>query len=140
MSCNARALRVYSARMAEEPEDLNAFTGEDSAGAVFMLALVPVALNYIFNRSAMGLTITLGVFAALLALAVYAFARLTKWSIIGRVVNLLGCILVPVYIVVAIMLWTSPCAPTYGKIQTLQDAKAKQAQKNAAAKKPGAEN
>ncbi len=118
--------------MAEEPEDLNAFTSEDCFGAVLMLGMVPVVLNYVFNREQMGLTITLGLVAVVLAAAVYALARLTGWSMVGRVVNLVGCGLVPVYVIVAVCLWCSPFAPTYGKLQALQDEKARQSQKNPA--------
>ncbi len=132
MSCNARACKVYSLRMAEEPEDLNEFTSEDCGGAVFMLGLVPVVLNYVFNKEQMGLTIALGVAAVAAALAVYLLARLTGWSMVGRVVNLVGCVLVPVYVVAAVCLWCSPCAPTYGKIQALHDQKVQQAQKSPA--------
>ncbi len=119
--------------MAEEPEDLNEFTGEDCGGAVFMLGLVPVVLNYVFNKEQMGLTITLGVVAVLAALAVYALAKLTGWRSVGRIVNIVGCILVPVYLVAAIWLWMSPYAPTHGKIPTPGDRAARQ---NPAAQQP----
>ncbi len=112
--------------MAEEPEDLNAFNSEDCGGAVLMLGIVPAVLNYVFNKEQMGLTITFGVGALLLAGAVYLLAKLTQWAAVGRVVNLVGCILVPAYVVIAVMLWMSPLAPTHGKIPTPEDRAAQQ--------------
>ena len=126
MDCIAAPFRVYSPRMAEEPEDLNAFDSEDCFGAVLMLGIVPVVLNYVFNKEQMGLTIMLGVLAGALAVAVYLLAKLTGWKMVGRIVNLIGCILVPVYIVVAVMLWCSPLAPTHGKILSPEDRAAQQ--------------
>ncbi len=111
MGCIRRAQPLYCARMAEQ-EDLNAFGYEDSAGAVLTLGIVPVVGCYIFFRDMVGLMVFFGVLAVALAAFVYLLGRLTGWRIIGTVVNLAGCILVPLYIAVAIWLWMSPYAPT----------------------------
>ncbi len=98
--------------MDEQQEDLNAFDSEDSAGAVFVLGIPPVVASYIFFRDMMGLMIFFGALAVGLAVFVYLLGKLTGWRLIGSVVNLVGCILVPLYVVAAIWLWTSPHAPT----------------------------
>ncbi len=100
------------ARMAEEEEDFNAFTGADCAGAVLMLGIVPAVMNYLFFKDNMTLTMMLGAGAVGLALLVFLLVRLTGWRLIGSVVNLMGCILVPAYLAAAIWLWCSPYAPT----------------------------
>ncbi len=98
--------------MAVQQEDLNAFGCEDSAGAVLTLGVVPVVGCYIFAKENVGLMVFFGVLAVALTVFVYVLGRLTGWSSIGRVVNLVGSILVPLYIAGAVYLWTSPYAPT----------------------------
>ncbi len=98
--------------MAEPQEDLNAFGCEDSAGAVLTLGIVPVVGCYIFFKEMVGLMIFFAVLAVVLALFVYALGKLTGWRSIGTVVNLVGSILVPLYLAAAIYLWCSPYAPT----------------------------
>ncbi len=107
--------------MAEQQEDLNAFDCEDSAGAVLTLGVVPVVVCYIFFRDVQWLMVLFGALAVGLAALVYLLGKLTGWRLIGSVVNLAGCILVPLYIVAAIYLWTSPYAPTARYHQDLPD-------------------
>ncbi len=97
----------------EEQEDFSAFNSADCAGAVLMLGIVPAVMNYIFFRENMGVTIMLGAGAVGLAAFVFLLSFFTGWRIVGTLVNLAGCILVPVYIAAAVWLWTSPYAPTY---------------------------
>ncbi len=98
--------------MDEQQEDLNAFNSEDSAGAVLMLGVVPVVACYIFFQDMAWLMVFFGALAVGLSLFVYLLGKLTGWRAIGNVVNLIGSILVPAYIVGAIYLGTSPYAPT----------------------------
>ncbi len=98
--------------MDEPQEDLNAFDSYDSAGAVLTMGVPPVVACYIFAKEMVWLMVLFGALAVGLALLVFLLSKLTGWSIIGKVVNLVGCIIVPVYIVGAIILWTSPLAPT----------------------------
>ncbi len=102
----------YTARMAEQEEDFNAFNSLDSAGAVLMLGIAPAVMNYIFFKEEMTLTCILGAGAVGLAALVYLLFSLTGWRVIGSIVNLVGCILVPIYLAAAIWLWCSPYAPT----------------------------
>ncbi len=98
--------------MDEQPEDLNAFDSFDSAGAVLTLGVPPIVACYIFAKEMVWLMVLFGALAVGLAVFVYLLSRLTGWSIIGKVVNLAGCILVPLYVVGTIVLWFSPLAPT----------------------------
>ncbi len=97
--------------MEEEAEDLNAFEAEDCGGAVLVLGVIPAVMNYVFNKEQMGLTVTLGAFAAGLAVVIYLLARFTGWRLIGAVVNLVGCVLVPCYVALAIVLWIPSDTP-----------------------------
>ncbi len=115
MIASAAGERYTDARMAEQ-EDLNAFGSADSAGAVLMLGAVPVVGCYIFFRDMVGLMITFGALAVGLAAFVFVLGRLTGWRIIGSLVNLAGCILVPLYIATAVWLWCSPYAPTHKQL------------------------
>ncbi len=130
MVASAADARYTVARMAEQ-EDLNAFGSEDSAGAILMLGAVPVVGCYIFFRDMTGLMIMFAALAVGLAAFVYLLGKLTGWRIIGSLVNLAGCILVPVYIGIAIWLWCSPHAPTHKQLNA--EAPAVQAEIPAAA-------
>ncbi len=112
MVCICLHLRLYCPHMSEPQEDLNAFSAEDSAGAVLTLGIVPVVACYIFFKEMTWLLVLFGAIAVGLTLFVYLLGKLTGWRAIGSMVNLLGCILVPAYVVGAICLWTSPHAPT----------------------------
>ncbi len=98
--------------MDEPQEDLNAFDSYDSAGAVLTLGVPPVVACYVFAKEMVWLMVFFGALAVGLAVFVFLLGRLTGWSIIGKVVNLVGCILVPLYIAGTIWLWMSPLAPT----------------------------
>ncbi len=111
MGCICCRQPLYCARMAEQQDDLNAFSCEDSAGAVLMLGVAPVVGCYVFFEEKTGLMIFFGALAVGLAALVYLLGRLTGWRLIGTVVNLVGSILVPLYIAAAIWLWMSPQAP-----------------------------
>lgn len=99
--------------MNEEQEDFNAFNSWDCFGATLMLALVPAVMNFVFtDPHEVGSTVAIGVTGLLISLAVLALALITRWRIIGKIVNLAGCILTPVYIVIAVCaFWPSEEAP-----------------------------
>lgn len=89
--------------MNEGQEDFNAFNSWDCFGATLMLAQVPAIMNYVFTEPhELGSTIAIGVVGLLISLVVLAVALITRWRIIGRLVNMAGCILTPVYVVIAI--------------------------------------
>ena len=109
--------------MAEPQEDLNAFDSADSAGAVLMLGMVPVVGCYIFFRDMQWLMVFFAAVTFGLAAFVYLLGKLTGWRIIGSVVNLAGCLMVPAYIAGAIYLWCSPYAPTARYNKDVDDKK-----------------
>lgn len=108
--------------MSEQPEDLNAFNSWDNFGATLMLGLVPVVLYYVFTKDT-------GIFTAdnavpveekepdkmlmvfmvlgsvLVSLAVLGLSLLTRWRIIGRMINLAGTVLTPVYVIITVCHW-----------------------------------
>lgn len=91
--------------MSEETEDLNEFNSWDILGAMLMLTLVPAIMHFVFNdREVVGSVVIAGI-GVLISLAVFSLSLLTRWRIIGRIVNLLGTVLTTLYIVLAVYLW-----------------------------------
>lgn len=91
--------------MNEENEDFNAFNSWDCLGATALLGIIPAALNFIFNDKDLISTALLAAVGLIISLAVFALALITRWRIIGTLVNLAGCILTPVYIAIAVYCW-----------------------------------
>lgn len=91
--------------MSEEEEDFNAFNCWDCLGASLMLAIMPAALNFIFNDKDLVSTAILGVIGVGISVAVFLVAFITRWRIVGTLVNIAGWILTPIYIVIAITCW-----------------------------------
>ena len=98
--------------MNEERENINDFNSWDSFGATLMLAMVPAVMHFVFTKPDkpdephdIGITITIAVVGILISLAVLAVSLVTRWRIIGSMVNLAGNILTPVYVVIAICAW-----------------------------------
>lgn len=91
--------------MAEEDEDLNSFNLWDSVGAAIMLGVVPAAMCSVFNdHDYVSAGICMGV-AVLVGGMVYLAGFLLPGRLIGRIINLIGCVLTPVYIIIAILMW-----------------------------------
>lgn len=102
--------------MNTEQENINDFNCWDSFGATLMLAVVPAVMHYVFTRPEkpdephdITLTITIAVVGVIISTAVLAVALITRWRIIGTLVNVAGNILTPVYVVIAICAWVSSC-------------------------------
>lgn len=92
--------------MSDQPEDYNAFNAWDSFGATLTLGLVPAVMNYVFTEEhEIGTTIGIAVVATIISLLVLGLSLITRWRIIGSLVNLAGCVLTPVYIVIAVCAW-----------------------------------
>ena len=87
-------------------DDINAFNSWDCFGATLMLAAVPAAMNYVFTEEH-EIGSTIGIFAVgfVSALVVLVVSLITRWRIIGKLVNLAGAALTPVYVVVLICHW-----------------------------------
>lgn len=87
--------------MKHEADDYNAFNSWDCLGAVFLLGLVPAAINFIFNDQEIFSTVIIVLIAALVSVAVFLLAMITRWPIIGKIVNAAGCVLSLAYIAIA---------------------------------------
>lgn len=87
--------------MKQEPDDYNAFNCWDCLGAVLLLGIVPAALNFIFNDQEIFSTVIIVLIAILISVAVFLLAMITRWPIIGKIVNAVGCVLSLVYIAIA---------------------------------------
>lgn len=91
--------------MSDGAEDLNEFNSWDTLGAMLMLTMVPAIMNYVFNeQDVVGSAVIAGI-GVVISVAVFLLALLTRWRIISRVVNLLGCVLTTLYIALSVYLW-----------------------------------
>lgn len=91
--------------MSENEQDFNAFDCWDCLGASMMLAIMPAALNFIFNDKDLVSTAILGIIGVSISLVVFLLAFITRWRIIGTLVNVAGSILTPIYIAIALYCW-----------------------------------
>ena len=91
--------------MSDEAEDLNEFNSWDTLGAMLMLTMVPAVMNYVFNdQDVVGSAVIAGI-GVVISVAVFGLSLLTRWRIISRVVNMLGCVLTTLYIALSVYLW-----------------------------------
>lgn len=101
-----RGRRYTHSRMSEQAEDLNTFSCWDNFGATLMLGLVPAAMCYVFDdEHKISTLVTIGLFSLLISVVVLALSLITRWRIIGAIVNLAGAILTPVYVGIAVYAW-----------------------------------
>ncbi len=91
--------------MSEEAEDLNEFNSWDTLGAMLMLTMVPAVMNFVFNEKDVVGSVVIAGIGIVISVAVFGLALLTRWRIISRVVNLLGCVLTTLYIALSVYLW-----------------------------------
>lgn len=91
--------------MTEEQEDYNAFGKWDAVGAAAMLGLFPAVLNFIFNDHDIPGTISLLSVSGGAALVVYLLGFIVPEKTLGRVVNIIGCVLTAVFLVLAYFMW-----------------------------------
>lgn len=91
--------------MSDEAEDLNEFNSWDTLGAMLMLTMVPAIMNYVFNEQDVVGSVVIAGIGVVISVAVFGLALLTRWRIISRVVNLLGCVLTTLYIALSVYLW-----------------------------------
>ena len=102
--------------MSEQQEDYNAFNSWDSFGASLMLGVMPAIMYYVFTKADKGepdisLIVLIVLAAVLISLAVLAVSLVTRWRIIGTMVNIAGAILTPVYITIAVCAWLPDAEP-----------------------------
>lgn len=92
--------------MSIDSEEINNdFNSWDCFGATLMLGITPAVLNFVFNDKDIVSTIAWAAGGFLVALVVWLFAALTRWRIIGEIVNWAGCFLTVAYITFAVIMW-----------------------------------
>lgn len=97
--------------MAEEQQDLNEFKRWDAVGATAFLAIVPAVMYWIFVGHDIITAVSLGGFAGVATLVVLILTFIFPERIIGRIVNKIGVLMAPLYLLLAIWLfWTKWCA------------------------------
>ncbi len=85
-----------------EEEELRSY---DCGVACLMIGVVPLLLYFVFFNRSLITVGTLGLMLVGASLLVWAVAAFTGWLGIGRVINLLGCILTPIYVYLAYAIW-----------------------------------
>lgn len=96
---------ILCADMREAAEDLNEFNSWDILGAMLMITMVPAIMNFVFNDKDVVSSVVIAGIGVLISLAVFVISLLTRWRIIGVIVNLLGTVLTILYIAVTVYLW-----------------------------------
>lgn len=92
--------------MSSEPEEINNdFNSWDCFGASLMLGITPAILNFVFNDKEIVSTVILAGIGFLIACVVWLLAVVTRWRLIGVLVNLFGCVLTCLYIGIAVYMW-----------------------------------
>lgn len=91
--------------MSEEQEDFNAFNHWDCLGASLMLGITPAILNFTFNDKDVVSTALIGGVGVMIALVVWLVALITRWRLVGALVNVVGAVLTVCYIAIAVYLW-----------------------------------
>ena len=92
--------------MSRQVVDYNAFNSWDSFGASFMLGIVPAIMNYVFTEPHdVAGSIFIAVVAVLISVVILGLSLVTRWPIIGTLVNLAGNILTPLYVGIAVYFW-----------------------------------
>ena len=92
--------------MSKQVVDYNAFNSWDSFGAALMLGIVPAIMNYVFTEphDVTG-SIFIAALAVLISLVILGLSLVTRWAIIGTLVNLAGIILTHLYVGIAAYYW-----------------------------------
>lgn len=92
--------------MSSEPEEINNdFNSWDCFGASLMLGITPAILNFVFNDKEIVSTVILAGVGFLAAAVVWLLAVVTRWRLIGVLVNFFGWVLTLAYIAFAVYMW-----------------------------------
>lgn len=92
--------------MSSEPEEINNdFNSWDCFGASLMLGITPAILNFVFNDKEIVSTVILAGIGFLAACAVWLLAVVTRWRLVGVLVNFFGWVLTIIYIGIAVYMW-----------------------------------
>ena len=104
--------------MTEEPEDYNAFDKWDAVGAAAMLGVFPAALQFFFGEHDVAATVPWLAVPVLAAVAVYLCSFLVSGKSLGRIVNLIACILTPIYAIITVMMWSDEIEEDFPTVET----------------------
>lgn len=105
-NCHAPGGGLYCLCMSRHVVDYNAFNSWDSFGASLMLGVVPAIMNYVFTEPHdVAGSIFITVVAVLISVVVLGLSLVTRWTIIGTLVNWAGYILTPLYVCIAAYYW-----------------------------------
>lgn len=92
--------------MSREPEEINNdFNSWDCFGASLMLGITPAILNFVFNDKDIVSTALLASVGIIVAGIVLLVSLITRWKLIGVLVNFFGWVLTIVYISIAVYMW-----------------------------------
>lgn len=91
--------------MAEEQQDLNEFKRWDSVGATGFLAIVPAVMYWVFVEHDVVKVAAIGGIALLAIAVVLLLTFVFSERTIGLIINKIGVILAPTYLVIAIWLF-----------------------------------
>lgn len=115
-NCHARRLRLYSPCMSNEQENMSAFNSWDCFGATLMLGVVPGIICYATTEPHdVARAIWLCALGVVIALAVLAVALITRWRMLGSIINGVGTCLTAFYIIYLAAFWFNSCSESAEK-------------------------
>lgn len=102
--------------MSEQQEDLNAFNSWDCFGATLMLGIVPGVIHYATTdpHDEMGAAL-MCVVGVIISVVVLAIALITRWRIIGTIVNWAGGAITIMFIIYMTLFWVESCSESAEK-------------------------
>lgn len=109
--CHGAAVAVYCPCMSEQQEDMSAFNSWDCFGATLMLGVTPGIICYAttdphdVTRAAW-----LCVLGVIIALVVLAVALITRWRMLGTIINGAGTCITVFYIIYVAAFWFNGCS------------------------------
>ena len=104
--------------MSEQEEDLNAFNSWDCFGATLMLGITPAVIHLATTREFVDSdfvydiagTIIYAIVGVVVSLIVLAVALITRWKMLGKIINWLGMALTICYISYVVNFWMTTCS------------------------------
>ncbi len=96
--------------MSDEQEDLNAFNAWDCFGATLMLGVTPGIIHFATTEphdkaGAIGI----GVVGVVIALIVLGVALITRWRLLGKIINIAGTGITIYFIIHMTLFWVTSC-------------------------------
>lgn len=96
--------------MSDKQEDMSAFNSWDCFGAALMLGITPGIICYATTEPHdVAQAAWLCVLGVLISLVVLAVALITRWRLLGSIVNMVGGCLTAFYIIYVVSFWINAC-------------------------------